>query len=123
MNMRELRRDVARITGHPLSEKRPHISDDIGTTAWPIALLEDRYGGAYSDGNWIAIANADIDVPGRIENRVAWVFRSDVFGGDNDCMDFWDGPAKQIPWLAAGESPELAIQNLYLKLWYERHPE
>lgn len=103
-----------------------HVSEGHKVSAWPVAILDDRYGGAYSGGAWLAIANADINAPPDVTaseiNRVAWLFESDAYSDDTNAGEFWRGPAKDIPWLAVGETPNAALENLYDKLYKAEHP-
>jgi hypothetical protein len=83
--------------------------------AHPIAIVEDRYGGTYSGGEWIAIAQArDLLTGGAVlrllnsepdEEPSPW-------GGDDDAMNFWDDPPK---WVAVGDTPAAALKALELK--------
>lgn len=84
---------------------------------YPIAIVEDRYGGVYSGGKWIAIADhtesyseEDDDL-----NRYEAVMAI-ANGGDGDADDFWRNPNKNIPsWIAVGNTPKEAYENLKSK--------
>lgn len=77
---------------------------------WPTAVIEDRYGGAYSKGRWLAIACADEYVPvqgmGDDVSRVQWCLEEGPYASDIEAMEFWANPPK---WIAAGRSPDLAV--------------
>lgn len=78
-------------------------------THWPIAIIEDRYGGTYSGGEWLAIAEADA-----VENgayRVVRVLEGGPHSGDTEAMLFWTNPPK---WIAVGNTPNEARAALKL---------
>lgn len=74
---------------------------------YPIAVFEDRYGGIYSQGRWLAVSQADTPL-GRI-NRAGWLLDNGPFGGDVEAMEFWEVPPA---WIAVGGTPEQAIARL-----------
>jgi hypothetical protein len=77
---------------------------------YPVAVFEDRYGGVYSGGAWIAIAEAS--EPYDQENtraRFCLVGDNGPFGGDVAASTFWsDSPE----WIAVGSTPDAAIVSL-----------
>jgi hypothetical protein len=73
---------------------------------WPTTIIEDRYGGGYSNGNWIAIAEADLD-------RLALVWKG-ALGEDIPAAKFWDTYSNER-WIAVGNSPDEALANLIAK--------
>jgi hypothetical protein len=77
---------------------------------YPIAIIEDRYSGVYSGGNWIAVAQAS-ELLGSSNSRVQFCLTSDdgPYGSDSEAAEFWSDPPD---WIAVGETPELAIENL-----------
>lgn len=77
---------------------------------YPIAILEDRYSGVYSGGIWIAVAQAD-ELLDSSNTRVQFCLTSDdgPYGSDSEAAEFWSDP---LDWIAVGETPELAIENL-----------
>jgi hypothetical protein len=82
---------------------------DADGAAHPIAIVQDRYGGSYSRGSWLAIANADReDCNGK--TRVNYCMNDGPSGGDCSAMLFWtmDAPG----WIAAGNTPQEAVDNL-----------
>ncbi|MGV0128626.1 hypothetical protein [Burkholderia gladioli] len=84
-----------------------------GMETSPIALVEDRYCGSYSGGNWIAIAvHFEEYLPGF--NRLQFVLQHDdgPFSDDSDARDFWGDTAPALNWIAVGASPDEAITNL-----------
>ena len=80
---------------------------DMLHAAYPVAILQDRYGGGYSGGTWIAIRNAD--TPERGTDRLSWVAEDGPSGNDVDAADFWQQPP---PWIAVGETPDAALTHL-----------
>lgn len=77
------------------------------TALYPIAVVQDRYNGAYSRGLWIAVADAD-----RLENgatRIYHILEDGPHGGDTDAMFFWGSPP---PWVAVGNTPDEAVSAL-----------
>lgn len=84
-------------------------------STFPIIIFQDRYTGAYSGGEWIAVAGA---------TRVDWegsegVMRFDhvydnAFDGDPDAANFWND--NQPVWVAVGNTPQEALDNLNAKL-------
>jgi hypothetical protein len=74
---------------------------------YPIAVVQDRYGGAYSKGAWLAIARSD-----KLENgahRIVRCMEDGPYGDDTDAAMFWSDPPD---WIAAGGTPDEAIENL-----------
>lgn len=80
---------------------------------WPIAVIEDRYEGTYSKGDWLAIANAD-ELAGFGVTRVGWI---SSYEGPNDddtgARTFWANPPS---WIAVGDTPDEAVAALRKKL-------
>ena len=79
---------------------------------FPIAVLQDRYGGAYSRGAWLAIACSN-----KLENgayRIIRCMEGGPHGDDSEAGISWSDP---LSWIAVGNTPEEAIQNLR-----QRHP-
>lgn len=83
---------------------------------YPIAIFEDRYGGAYSGGRWIAIADSDEPFE---EEYWSESCRSELsshsegpWADDVTAMEFWNDPPH---WIAVGETPDSALSNLLLK--------
>jgi len=74
---------------------------------FPIAVLQDGYGGAYSRGAWLAIGCAD-----KVENgayRIIRCMEGGAHGDDSEAGTFWSDPPS---WIAVGNTPEDAVQNL-----------
>ena len=71
---------------------------------WPVVVIQDRYGGTYSRGLWLALQNAD-------ERRMRDVFDG-PHGDDCDAMEFWMEPPA---WIAVGPTPNEAIKALLAK--------
>ena len=74
---------------------------------YPVAIIQDRYGGCYSGGAWLAIAQADEG------DRMARCFNAGPHGDDCDAMEYWESPPF---WISAGHSPEDAVTNLAAKI-------
>lgn len=79
---------------------------------YPIAIIQDRYNGAYSGGQWLAIANASNWFRDTL-TRVSWCLYDGPHGGDTDAMMFWSEPPE---WIAVGMTPDAAIANLEAKI-------
>lgn len=75
---------------------------DIDIALWPIAIVQDRYMGTYTGGDWVAIPRADL----------AGDFDETVWGDDMECMS-WAEDNKKI--VGIGSTPDAALDNLYLK--------
>jgi hypothetical protein len=74
---------------------------------YPIAIVEDRYSGAYSEGTWLAVAKANLSHGG--QSRVDFVLTSGPHGEDRDAAEFWAAPPR---WIAVGNSPQEALDHL-----------
>lgn len=73
---------------------------------YPVVVLQDRYGGVYSGGDWIAIAEGDL---GRRFTEVL----DGAHGEDCDAMEFWESPPEFV---AVGDTPDAAVANLHAKI-------
>jgi hypothetical protein len=73
---------------------------DYHLMLYPVAIYEDRYGGCYSKGKWLAVAEADIH---NLLNM-----QGGPYGNDTDCADFWGNPPQ---WIAVGATPEEALNK------------
>jgi hypothetical protein len=74
---------------------------------YPVAVVEDRYGGAYSKGKWLAIAESN-----KLENgayRIVRCLEDGPHGDDTEAAMFWSDPPG---WIASGSTPDEAIKNL-----------
>jgi len=74
---------------------------------YPIAIVEDRYSGAYSNGTWLAIARAEL--PHRGQSRINFVLSEGPHGDDSEAAEFWLAPPD---WIAVGSSPQEALDRL-----------
>jgi hypothetical protein len=78
---------------------------------YPVAIVEDRYGGTYSGGAWIAIDEFDAcDVPGggrRLDHVIEQAHASDT-----TAWRFWSEEAPELRWLAVGDTPDEALAAL-----------
>ncbi|MDZ4870186.1 MAG: DUF3253 domain-containing protein [Alphaproteobacteria bacterium] len=87
---------------------------------YPLAVVQDRYGGSYSRGAWIAIARADeADFGGKI---IALLNADEGVEGpwsdDVSAMLFWKEPPEFV---AVGPTPDLAMSALFEKGWWDDH--
>ncbi|MBO9715197.1 hypothetical protein [Sphingomonas sp.] len=76
---------------------------------YPVAILEDRYGGGYSGGKWIAVACADEGFGLEPLSRVDWMLQNGPHGNDLDAAGFWSNPPT---WVAVGSTPDGALEAL-----------
>ena len=74
---------------------------------FPIAVIEDRYGGIYSGEPWLAIGRADY--PDNGGYRIIHCLQGGPHGDDVEAAEFWASPPG---WIAAGATPDQAVQNL-----------
>jgi hypothetical protein len=77
---------------------------------WPVVILQDRYGGTYSRGKWLALASAD-----GLENgayRIVRCLEAGPFGDDTEAIAFWAEPPH---WIAVGDTPDQALHALYAR--------
>lgn len=83
--------------------------------AYPIAIVQDRYGGAYSSGEWIAIAQVQNPETGGTVLRLLHLEpdrEPSPWGGDVDALNYWGNPPK---WVGVGQTPEEALAALKRK--------
>lgn len=82
-------------------------ANDLGTrikevSDYQIAILEDRYGGAYNGGyKWVAVK--------RYQDHVDSVDLGPM-GDDLSAMAFWENPHRD--WIACGDTPDQALSAL-----------
>jgi hypothetical protein len=74
---------------------------------YPIAIVEDRDGGFYSSGKWLAISTADAEFGST--QRVTYVLNQGPHGTDGPAQDFWFDPPE---WIAVGDTPDAARDAL-----------
>lgn len=72
-------------------------------TSYPTTIINDRYGGTYSGGQWLAFPLDYYDVPEEID------------GEDIECMMFWDNVPDDII-IGKGESALAALCDLTEKI-------
>jgi len=80
---------------------------ELPLALYPIAIVQDRYGGVYSGGDWLAIARADAAHDGR--SRVDFALAHGPHGSDCIAAEFWADPPD---WIAVGNSPDEARDRL-----------
>ena len=78
---------------------------DIDREIYPVLIFEDRYSGAYSNGKWIAMANAQIGA-----NQVEAIFEG-IHSDDLGAMEFWND-VRTLKGIAVGNTPNEALKNL-----------
>ncbi len=64
---------------------------------YPVTIIQDRYGGTYSGGKWLAFNLDAEDIP------------QGVSGSDYPCADFWG--ENTLP-VGKGSTPEEALEHL-----------
>lgn len=79
--------------------------------AYPVAIFEDRYGGCYSHGKWIAVASIDAHPEVMVMVRRCL----GPWGDDSEAADYWWGEEEERTWLAAGDTPDEALKALQEK--------
>lgn len=95
---------------------------------YPIVLIQDRYSGTYSGGEWLAIREAttmEYDGNyGRETARAPLLLHEGPNGDDGDAMAYWCDPPD---WIAVGRTPNEAVENLINgvrpKSWASRDEE
>lgn len=92
-------------------KKRKPSSLSTPTSLHPIVIIEDRYGGTYSGGLWVAVASAETQYEGT--TRLQFAMEDGVGGDDASAMEFWEHTKPN--WAAAGNTPSAAIENLILQ--------
>lgn len=83
------------------------MSSDVPGDLHPVMIVEDRYQGVYGGGRWWALARGDEKFGGR--SRIDWLMENGPSADDVTCAVFW---AHRPPWIAAGPTPDAALQNL-----------
>ena len=76
---------------------------------YPIMILEDRYNGVYSKGEWIAIARWDIPAVKTMQQTRFEKVNECANGNDIESSIFWSDPPE---WVAVGDRPHHALFNL-----------
>ena len=89
--------------------------DELEFKLFPIAIIQDRYGGCYSKGKWVAISNyGDEDSEfDEYEMKLEYLLDSGM-GDDVESRKFWD-TYRDAKYLAVGSSPHEAMENLRKK--------
>lgn len=86
------------------------MSSNIFSGLYPVAVVQDRYQGTYSNGEWLAICRAGRNEDGM--SRISWLLEFGPSGDDIEAADFWASPP---PWIAVGPTPDQAVANLIAK--------
>ncbi|MCS6758847.1 MAG: hypothetical protein MO852_07295 [Candidatus Devosia euplotis] len=73
-------------------------------------IMQDRYGGIYSGGEWLAVQQAK-----RLENGAYRVVRAleGAYDDDVEAREFWKNPPT---WIAVGNTLDQALAALQKKL-------
>lgn len=87
------------------------MSTSISPDLYPIVVVQDRYQGAYSNGEWLAVCNAGRNEDGI--SRIDWLLEFGSGAGDIEAADFWASPPS---WIAVGPTPDQAVANLIAKV-------
>ena len=86
------------------------------TCMYPVRIYQDRYGGSYSGGAWIAVdmKRATLGIPAIEEG---------ILGGDVEVREFWFS-VRDVKWIGVGPTPDGALAALESKQDAPRsHPE
>jgi hypothetical protein len=86
------------------------MSSEIPNALYPVVVVQDRYQGVYSGGQWLAIAVADTPECGM--PRTSWALEFGPSAGDVEAAMFWVGAPD---WIAPGRTPDSAIESLIAK--------
>jgi len=79
---------------------------EIPFKLYPIHIIQDRYNGIYSKGDWLAISRYHEYRDSDIEN--------DPLSDDCSARNFWLGPVPK--WIGVGNTPNEALENLLSKM-------
>jgi hypothetical protein len=79
---------------------------------WPIRIYQDRYGGSYSGGAWVAV-----DMKGKTLETSA--VEEGILGGDVEVREFW-WSVRDETWIAVGRTHDDALAALEAKQKIER---
>jgi hypothetical protein len=86
------------------------MSSNVPSDLYPVAVIQDRYQGTYSNGEWLAICRAGMDEDGI--SRISWLSTFGPGADDVEAADFWSSPPS---WIAVGATPNQAVANLIAK--------
>lgn len=89
---------------------------DRTETTGRILMLEDRYGGVYSNGAWLGVIDAD--ARHEDNSRGGFVVSDGPSGGDMIAAAFWDEAPE---WIVAGRSPKHVMDLIAAKGVLPRH--
>ena len=91
----------------------------IDTTLYPISIFEDRYTGVYSGGKWIAVANSDMYDNTIVEtehyHKTHYELAFEGTHSDDITAGEFGYMIKFVPWIAVGNTPNEALENLQKK--------
>lgn len=82
--------------------------DRVPNELYPVFIIEDRYGGTYSKGKWIAMSEYD-------KNTFDFL-QEGPHNCDPEARDFWDNEAPKRSDIAVGNTPNEALNNLLGKM-------
>jgi hypothetical protein len=77
------------------------------TWMWPVRIYQDRYGGSYSGGGWVAVDMA-------CKNMEITQIETGILGGDVEVREFWSVVSHE-KWIAVGPTPNDALAALEAK--------
>lgn len=83
------------------------IANEQELSAYPIGIFQSRYGGVYEGGEWHAI-------PRYNETIFDKPYEEYRIGDDCDAVDFWG--SQEAGKIGVGETPELAISDMWAKI-------
>lgn len=87
----------------------------------PVVIVEDRYSGTYSGGQWLAVSQADrtLDVPlPPLVTRLKFLLTEGPYGSPELASAFWRRHPK---WVARGDSLWAAIDHVRSQNEHERY--
>jgi hypothetical protein len=80
-------------------------SNSVSQVLWPIVIVQDRYRGTYTGGEWVAIGQADYFLG-------ASTLEDTVWGDDASCMEWAHRNIHQLKQVGIGDTPEKALEDL-----------
>lgn len=95
-----------------MGNKFSHIDELL----YPVTIIATRYQGGYEGGRWAAFNTFPYDLERRC-NEWADLIDPDgegcwYAGDDLECAEWWASPP---PWVAVGNTPDEALEALYVR--------
>ena len=76
---------------------------------YPVVIVQDRYNGVYSGGQWLAISNANLpEEPA--DSRATFCLEYGPHADDVTAHHFW---LRKPSWVEVGNTPQEALDKLY----------